>query len=96
MTSGEDAEAWRELAGLIVTEVEEERCGWLDCDSIATHLAVFSNPCEHRWAFCIRHKDETDRRQEVGVQLSSDDEWRCPVGEWHLVGLVERWEAARG
>lgn len=79
-----------------VVDVDEERCGWYECNNVATHVAVMTKPCDHRWAFCMRHKDETAMRQHAAAQLGHDGEWQCPVGEWHLVGLVDHWEGARG
>jgi hypothetical protein len=54
-----------------------------------------TKPCEHRWAFCMRHKDETNERQHDAMQNGGGGEWQCPVGSWHNVGLVIRWESAR-
>lgn len=93
----DDDETWRELAGLKVVPVEEEGCHWKDCNAVALYLAVMTRPCGHRWAFCVWHQESMMRRQEAALAALDDTgEWTCPIGEAHKVGLVMKWESARG
>lgn len=76
----------------------EECCGWRDCTAVALFQAIMSRPCAHRWAFCVWHKDSMTERQNKALAAIDQDtgEWTCPVGGDHKVGLVTRWERARG